>query len=138
MAEALHIPVASPADVERARREARAVATGAGLGRTEAESVVLAVSELAMNLLRYAEQGAIVLRALADADRGGVEVESVDAGPGIHDVAAALRDGYTTGGGLGSGLPGVRRLMDEFSIESAPTGTRIVARKWTRTASSSR
>jgi serine/threonine-protein kinase RsbT len=122
--------IASRVDVEEARRSARVIALAAEFPHADAESVVLAVSELGMNLLRYAEDGSITVRRLHVGDRIGVAVESMDAGPGIPDVEQAMADGYSTGGGLGLGLSGVRRLMDEFSIESSTSGTRILARKW--------
>ena len=122
--------VGSRADAERARREARALAVEARFGVEDTEALALAVSELATNLVRYARGGELTL-SLVNGDAGtGIEVESRDAGPGIPDVALAMRDGFSTGGGLGSGLPGARRLMDEFEISSAAGGTRIVARKW--------
>jgi serine/threonine-protein kinase RsbT len=93
--------------------------------------VVLAVSELATNLLRYARTGHIMIETLvADTGQSGLRVESSDRGPGITDVDRALQDGFSTGGGLGGGLPAVRRLMDDVMIESNPVGTRIVAWKW--------
>ncbi|HZR98281.1 MAG TPA: ATP-binding protein [Chloroflexota bacterium] len=128
--ESLRLPVRGAADAERARREARTLAARQGFDAADAERVALAVSELATNLVRYARQGEILLGAVDGARGRGIEVESRDAGPGIGDVARALEDGYTTGGGLGSGLPGVRRLMDDFEISSAPSGTRVLARKW--------
>lgn len=127
---ARRLGIRTPSDVDRARREARALAASLGFDRADAESVALAVSELAMNLHRYAVEGAILLRPVTDRDRRGVELVSEDRGPGIADPARALEDGYSTGGSLGSGLPGARRLMDEFRLDSTPAGTRIVARKW--------
>jgi serine/threonine-protein kinase RsbT len=126
----VRIAVASRPDADRARRQARALARSRGLGPADAETVALAVAELAMNLVRYASGGEIRLSPLGGSRGAGIEVESRDRGPGIADVRLALQDGFTTGGGLGSGLPAVRRLMDEFDIASDPEGTRIVARKW--------
>ena len=111
------------------------MATSAGFPPADAESVALAASELAMNLHRYAFGGELVLRAVDDGVRRGVEIESQDTGPGIADPDLALQDGYTTGGGLGSGLPSARRLMDEFALTTEKSGTRIVARKWLTTRS---
>ena len=93
-----------------------------------------------MNLFRYAVNGEIVLRAVQREDaaaRSGLEIESRDTGPGIVDTALALQDGYTTGGGLGSGLPSARRMMDDFELTTGPQGTRIVVRKWLTFPSSS-
>ena len=96
----------------------------------DAERVALAVSELATNLVRYAQEGTIVLSSVAGSAGTGIQVESWDVGPGIADLEQALEDGFSTGGGLGSGLPAVRRLMDEFTIATGPSGTRIVVRTW--------
>jgi serine/threonine-protein kinase RsbT len=127
------LPVRGLPDVEQARRAARALAVQQGFAAADAERIVLAVSELATNLLRYAQQGELILSAVQGARGASVEVESRDAGPGIANLGRAQEDGYSTGGGLGGGLPGVRRLMDEFEISSGPSGTRILARKWRRT-----
>ena len=133
------IVVRSQQDVEHAQREARQLAAEVGFDAQDAEHVVLATIELATNLVRYAEQGELLLSIIAGDARGsGIELESRDLGPGIADVAQALEDGYSTGGGLGGGLAGVGRLMDESAIESAPGGTRVVARKWRTRRSSSR
>jgi serine/threonine-protein kinase RsbT len=96
----------------------------------ETECVALAVSELAMNLVRYAAGGGIVLSPVEGLPGPGVQVESYDHGPGIADLDRAFEDGFSTAGGLGSGLPAVRRLMDEVDIETGAGGTLIVARKW--------
>ena len=124
------MPIRSRLDADQARREARRLAISLGFDRGDAETVALAASELAMNLHRYAVEGEIVLRTVQDGARRGLEIESQDAGPGIIDTELALQDGYTTGGGLGSGLPSARRLMDDFELRSQPSGTRIVVRKW--------
>jgi serine/threonine-protein kinase RsbT len=124
-------PIRGSADVYRARRAARELAAGLGFSKSDAEQVALAVSELGTNLVRYARDGVIVLRPVKGTSRAGLEVESRDAGPGIGALDLALADGYSTGGGLGGGLPATRRLMDEFTMATAPTGTRIVVRKWT-------
>lgn len=133
MTTPLHLPVCAAADVERVRRAARSLATDQGFTPADTERVVLAVSELATNLRRYALDGEVVLSVLAGPGGAGLAVESHDLGPGIPDLARALEDGFTTGGGLGGGLPGVRRLMDEFEITSAPSGTHVLARKWLHT-----
>jgi serine/threonine-protein kinase RsbT len=130
MSSPVHVRVARQADVERARRNARALAASQGLGTADSEAVALAVSELASNLVRYADAGEVVLSPTTGSRGEGIEVESRDLGPGIPDLELALRDGFSSGGGLGSGLPAVRRLMDEFEIGSTSSGTRIVARKW--------
>ena len=131
----MRLTISTRLDADQARREARRLATSAGFPPADAESVALAASELAMNLHRYAVGGELVLRAVDDGVRRGVEIESQDTGPGIADPDLALQDGYTTGGGLGSGLPSARRLMDEFALTTEKSGTRIVARKWLTTRS---
>jgi serine/threonine-protein kinase RsbT len=123
--------VQTQSDVEFVRREARILALAAGLDRRRAEMVALSVSELATNLQRYATDGRIVVTHVSIAGRSGVEVQSHDHGPGIADLKRAMQDDYSTGGGFGSGLPAVRRLMDEFDINSGPEGTTVTARKWT-------
>ena len=128
----LYIPVVTLSDQERARREAKQLAAAQGLSHDKVEAVGLAVSELASNLRRYALHGEIVLSTLHSSIDTGIQVESRDQGPGIEDIDLAMHDGFSTAGGLGSGLPGVRRLMDEFEITSAQKGTTVVARKWSR------
>jgi serine/threonine-protein kinase RsbT len=97
-----------------------------------AAHVATAASELANNLWMHASRGGqVTLSALAGVRGAGVELCAEDDGPGIADVAQALSEGFSTGGGLGCGLPGVTRLMDDFSIDSCPgRGTRVVTRKW--------
>jgi serine/threonine-protein kinase RsbT len=134
-APALTVDVREQADVERVRRDARVLADRAGFSREEAETVALAVSELATNLLRYATLGRLEIaevRATDGASRIGLVIESRDGGPGIADAAIAMQDGFSTGGGLGAGLGSVRRLMDEFQLSSGPSGTSVVCRKWHR------
>jgi serine/threonine-protein kinase RsbT len=135
--EGLRLSVRTRLDADQARRAARRLAEGLDFSRADVESVALAASELAMNLERYAHDGEIALRVVQAGDQRGVEIESLDAGPGIADPDLALQDGYTTGGGLGSGLPSVRRLMDDFELTTTSSGTRIVARKWPTTRSPS-
>ena len=110
---------------------ARELAAGLGLSKRDAEQVALAVAEPGTNLVRYARDGVIVLRPVKGTSRAGLEVERRDAGPGIGARDLARADGHSTGGGLGGGLPATWRLMDEFMMVTAPTGTRSVVRKWT-------
>ena len=124
----IRVAIAAPVDVERARREARALARAQRFSGVDVERLVLAVSELATNLLRYAQEGEIILTARPGVDHTGIEVESRDRGPGIPNITQALEDGFSTGGGFGDGLPAVRRLLDSFEIESSPNGTRVTAR----------
>jgi len=120
--------------IARARQAALALAQEIGLGRTAAYYVATSVSELANNLHFHTTRGGtITLATLREDGRAGIQVVGEDHGPGIPDVALAMQDGFSTNGGLGGGLPGVERLMDEFEIVSTVgVGTRIVARKWQR------
>ena len=118
------------ADVAAAAREARALAEACGLSGVEAQHVATAVSEVAGNVLRYARGGEVLLVPAERGGRRGLEVTVRDAGPGIADVGLALRDGVSTGGSLGLGLPGARRLMDEFAIRSGATGTVVTMARW--------
>jgi serine/threonine-protein kinase RsbT len=125
--------IVSQSDIEQARRAARTMTGELHFSIEEAEAVVIATIELATNLLRYGAQGYILLTPITgpgDADRAGLEVQSRDHGPGIEDLDRALEEGFSTHDEMGSGLPAVRRLMDDVVIETAPTGTCIVARKW--------
>jgi serine/threonine-protein kinase RsbT len=117
-------------DVETARRTARSVASGMGFDRHVAESIVLTVSELATNLVKYARNGRILLEPIEGERRTGLQIESRDDGPGIADLQWAMQDRYSTGGSLGSGLPASKRLTDEFEITSDENGTWIRARVW--------
>lgn len=126
----LRLAISSQSDVEHARRAARSIARK--LSPAQAEMVVLAVSELATNLIRYAGHGEVWLTLIKGTLGDGVEVQSRDTGPGIRDAGLAMQDGFSTGGGLGGGLPGVRRLMDEFSLETGAGGTTIICRIWPR------
>lgn len=130
MSTSSRFTIDEPVDVEQVRRQGRTLARSLGFGPVESEAVALSISELATNLLRYAQSGSILLEAIEEADRTGVRVESRDSGPGISDIERALRGGFGTAYSLGSGLAGVRRLMDDFTIESDPTGTVIVTQKW--------
>ena len=108
---------------------------GAGLGFSSTDLTLLAtaISEVARNITTYAGEGEVALRVLHNSGREGIEVVATDAGPGIEDVELAMQDGYTTGNSLGLGLPGTRRLVDEFELRSAPgAGTTVRLVKWTR------
>ena len=96
------------------------------------KSLDRAPSKLARNIFLYAGTGTVTVREVERTGRKGIEVTCEDQGPGIPNIALVMQDGYSTGGGLGSGLPAVRRLMDEFQLASDPHGTRIVAIKWHR------
>jgi serine/threonine-protein kinase RsbT len=130
------IAIESDGDVVTARQRARELAAGLELSSTDQTLLATAISEVARNITAYATRGEVTLRIVRDGNgRAGIEVIASDEGPGIEDIERALQDGYTTGGGLGLGLPGARRLVDEFDIESGPTqGTRVRLVKWSRAA----
>jgi len=122
------------ADIYAAAGMARGMAHGMGFSEADAARIEIAVRELATNILRHAVCGEIHVSEVAEGNRRGLEIEAVDQGPGIPDVELAMQDGYTTSGkGLGSGLPAVRRLMDTFEIETAvDQGCRVRATRWLR------
>jgi serine/threonine-protein kinase RsbT len=121
----------SEMDASQAVLESTLYARQQGFEETPARMIATAVSELVRNILKYAGSGEINLRAVRSSSARGVEIEARDHGPGIVDCEAALQDHYSSGGTLGMGLPGVRRMMDEFELESSPgNGTRVTARKW--------
>jgi serine/threonine-protein kinase RsbT len=112
-------------------QEGRALCERLGFSRTESTDVVTAISEVAGNIRLYAGQGEVVLSAADQRGAIGIAVEARDSGPGIADVELAMRDGYSTAGSMGLGLPGARRLMDEFEISSQPgRGTSVTMRRW--------
>jgi serine/threonine-protein kinase RsbT len=123
------IQVADESGIAEAARCARRVASSVGLNKVQVGYVTTAASELAANLFFHAGGGVFEARALID--RPGLELLATDQGPGIADLELAMRDGYSTTGSLGCGLPGVKRLMDEMEIVSQPNhGTRVRACKW--------
>jgi serine/threonine-protein kinase RsbT len=136
------VSVQGEEDIVRARSLARDLAKSLGFGLVDQSRIATAVSELTRNVVRYATggRGEAVIRALppppARLPKGGgsgIEIVVADAGPGIADVALAMREGFTSGTGMGMGLPGTRRLMDELHIDSAPgRGTTVTVRKWRR------
>jgi serine/threonine-protein kinase RsbT len=123
-------------DIVASRQRAREVARELGFGVVDQSRIATAVSELTRNIVRYATdgQGEVFVRMARDPERGsGIEIVVADEGPGIADVGQAMRDGFTSGTGMGMGLPGTRRLMDEMEIDSAPgRGTVVTIRKWRR------
>ncbi len=127
------IPISTDADVVRSRQQGRQLASQAGFSSTDLTLIATAISEVARNIVRFAERGEILVRLVGDGDRRGVSVVARDVGPGIPDVSRALVDGYSTYDGLGLGLPGSRRLMDEFEITSeVGKGTTVTMTKWRR------
>jgi len=130
------IAIESDADVVTARQRARELAGELELSSTDQTLLATAISEVARNITHYATRGEVLLRVIRDGDgRAGIQVVASDDGPGIVDIERALQDGYTTGGGLGLGLPGARRLVDDFDIQSTPSeGTTVTLVMWGRAA----
>jgi serine/threonine-protein kinase RsbT len=127
------IAIESDADVVTARQRARELAASLQLSSTDQTLLATAISEVARNITTYAQRGEVTVAMVENGGRRGIRVVARDEGPGIADLERALQDGYTTGGGLGIGLPGARRLVDEFAIDSAPgRGTTVTLVKWAR------
>lgn len=123
--------VRNDADIVSARQAGRAIAAELGFTESDAVLIATAISEIARNMVEYARGGEVVLTPLERNGRTGLAIVARDEGPGIADLSLALRDGYTTGGGLGLGLPGAKRIMDDFTVEShAGRGTTVQMRKW--------
>ncbi len=128
---ALRIVIESDSDLLEARQKARALAFELGFSLTAVVGIVTALSEMARNMLQYAGRGEITVEPIRDGDRRGLQMTARDEGPGILDLQKAMMDGYSTSGGLGMGLPGIKRLMDGFEIRTQrQKGTTVTARKW--------
>jgi serine/threonine-protein kinase RsbT len=120
-------------DIITARQRGREIAAAAGFSSTDQTITALAISEIARNIVTYAQRGKVTLSRLDEGGRSGILIVAQDDGPGISDTELALRDGYSTGRSLGVGLPGAKRVMDEFELVSAPgKGTTITMKKWRR------
>jgi len=133
VADGATIEITVESDIVDARQRGRTIAAAAGLGATDSTLVATAISELARNILKYAGHGQVLIEQVEGAGRRGIQVIARDQGPGIADIERALQDGFSTAGGLGLGLPGARRLMDDFDVQSAPgRGTTITMKKWVR------
>lgn len=127
----VRVAIATDGDIVLARQSGREIATRLGCSSTDATLVATAISEVARNIVAHAGEGEVVIEVVAARGRRAVEVTARDDGPGIADIDRAMEDGFSTGRGLGLGLPGARRLMDEFEISSEPgAGTTVVMRKW--------
>ena len=120
-------------DIVSARQRGRALAAELGFSTTEQTLLATAISEVARNIVSYAVRGTVTLNGIEEPGRRGIVITARDEGPGIPDLALAMRDGYSTGNSLGVGLPGARRLVDDFEISSTPgSGTTVVLKKWLR------
>lgn len=128
------ITVREESDIATARRAARSAALSLGMDKYEVAEIEISVSELATNLMRHAGGGTIAVEQIEREGRAGLQIVSSDKGPGITDIPRAMQEGYSTGGTMGSGLPSVKRMMDEMEITSpSGKGTTIVAVKWIKT-----
>ena len=129
----VRVHIEREADIVLARQAGRQLAQQLGFTSTEQTLIATAISEVARNIVVYAQEGDIVLTRAEDAGRVGIQVVAVDHGPGIENKELAMRDGYSTKNSLGLGLPGARRLMDELALESeVGKGTTVTMKKWKR------
>jgi serine/threonine-protein kinase RsbT len=129
--EALAVPIRTEADIVSARQSGRRMAAELGFSTSQLTMIATAISELARNVMTYAGSGEVLLELCENGARRGILVIARDEGPGIADIELAMQDGFSTGRSLGLGLPGARRLMDEFEIVSEPgRGTTVTTRKW--------
>ncbi len=127
------VPIRLDSDIISARQRGREIAGEAGFEATDLTLIATVISELARNIVRYARGGEIVLGLVRNSSKAGIVVCARDEGPGISNIEQAMEVGFSTSGGLGLGLPGVKRLMDEMSIVSKPgEGTVVKATKWKR------
>ncbi len=133
MTEPIIININNEFDIVLARQKGREISKELQFGGVDQARITTAISELARNIYLYAGSGQITINVLEDNGRRGIQISAADNGPGINDIRMVLQDGFSTSGGLGAGLPGVKRLMDSFDIDSTPgTGTKITITKWAR------
>ncbi len=127
------VPIHSEADIVTARERGRELARQLDFSATEVTFITTAISEVARNIVNYAGRGEISFQLSNQNGKRGLVVSAVDEGPGIADISLALQDGYSTGGSLGLGLPGSKRMMDEFDLVSEiGKGTKVTMKKWLR------
>lgn len=131
MSDKDRIRIKTDADIVNARQRGREMAAGLGFSSADLTMIATAISELARNIVEYARTGEIAVKLVSRNSNKGVAIIAHDDGPGISNIDQAMRDGFSTGDGLGLGLPGVRRLMDEFEITSEiGKGTTVAVKKW--------
>ncbi len=127
------VPITHEADVTRALLEARMFGKSMNFSEVETQMIATAVSELARNIIKYADRGEIIIDQFEKGSHTGIEIVARDKGPGIPDIEQAVTDNYSSSGTLGLGLPGVKRMMDEFEIQSTEgQGTTVLIRKYRR------
>jgi serine/threonine-protein kinase RsbT len=133
MTHQVRVKISSAADIVAARQEARALAIEAGFSVCDSTLITTAISEMTRNVLEYAKQGEVTISLLKNGTKNGVKIVVNDHGPGIANIAQVMKDGYSSRQGLGIGLPGTKRLMDEFEIRSkVGNGTTVTMKKWNR------
>ncbi|MFF5970746.1 anti-sigma regulatory factor [Streptomyces sp. NPDC012769] len=133
------LPIGSDADLAWVRQQVRQAAAGLGFSLVQQTKVVTAASELARNTLVHGGGGHVQMTVLEEASRRGLRLSFVDTGPGIRDIELAMTDGYTSGGGLGLGLSGAKRLVQEFALDSRPGhGTTVTVTDWSSAVPSPR
>jgi serine/threonine-protein kinase RsbT len=129
--QSIRVPINSDQDILTARQKGRALAVSLGFSAGDSTLIATAISELARNIVSYAKRGEIQLGVIHNSNHDGIVVVAQDNGPGIPNIQLALRDGYSTSGSLGLGLPGAKRFMDEFEIVSGNgAGTKVTVKKW--------
>jgi len=129
----VNIPIERELDVVTARHKGRELAAAVGFSTTDQTLLATAISEVARNIVSYAGRGSISLFEVHESGRRGITIIAQDEGPGIANPDLAMRDGYSTGNSLGLGLPGARRLVDEFELDTqVGAGTRVTLKKWLR------
>jgi serine/threonine-protein kinase RsbT len=129
--EEVRVRITTDEDIVTARQEGRRLSAGLGFSSTDLTLIATAISEVARNIRLYAGEGQVQLRLVREGSREGIVVEARDRGPGIADLELAMQDGYSSGGSSGLGLPGARRLMDEFDIRSKlGEGVTVTMKKW--------
>ncbi|OCS94402.1 anti-sigma regulatory factor [Caryophanon latum] len=134
MSEKSSVEIVTEWDIVAVRQFGRNEAKEIGFGTVDQARITTAISELARNIYLYAKLGEIEIERLRDGDRKGIAIVAKDQGPGIQDIRQVMEDGYSTSGGLGAGLPGVKRLMDTIHVDSVVgRGTIIRAEKWLNT-----
>lgn len=129
----IRVPIEREEDVVLARQKGRQLAAETGFSNTDRTIIALAISEIARNIISYARRGEVTMRRVDDGIRVGILIVAHDEGPGIVDIDLAMRDGYSTGKSLGVGLPGTKRIMDEFELTSTVgKGTTVKMTRWLR------
>ena len=131
MHQEISVPINTDSDIVVARQKGRELATGLGFSSIDSTIIATAISELARNIVLYAQRGVILINLINHGGKAGIRVVARDEGPGISDLAQVMQEGFSTSGNLGLGLKGVKRLMDEFEIQSdVGRGTVVAVKKW--------